>query len=151
MCIVYDTILFISPCCLFNLRIEVVMPPFTTLFSYSSLQLLCNQSPSFRPIFSYKFNNFFILFFGPRSWKKPRVTSDVWLNFCHECVSLFPIHLPLTSSGLTTFCHLCWHWTSARSGKWEAMKSHLSPCTSTKRFNFSSSSFDKMSKVCTLH
>ena len=67
--------------------------------------------------------------------------------------------LPLTNSGLTTFCHRCCICTSFLSWKWLAMKSHLSPCSSTSRRRRSSYKHGKMSdfrenmsisvKICT--
>lgn len=43
---------------------------------------------------------------------------------------------PFTSSGLTTLCHRCWHWTSFLSGKPAAITSHFSPCCSTSPLSF---------------
>lgn len=43
---------------------------------------------------------------------------------------------PFTSSGLTTLCQRCWHWTSFLSGKPAAITSHFSPCCSTSPLSF---------------
>ena len=53
---------------------------------------------------------------------------------------------PFISSGLRTFCHLCWHWISVRSVKKLATIFQFSvPQLSTTRLNFSS--WDKMPLV----
>ena len=65
--VVDDPVLLVSPGRLLDLRIEMIVPSLPTLLPDPPLQMLRYQSPSLRPVLSYKFYNFFILLFGPRS------------------------------------------------------------------------------------
>lgn len=61
------------------------------------------------------------------------------------------VHGPLTSSGFTTFAHLCWHCTSLRSGNWPAIMSHrkLVPCCSALLTScFNKASCKRKSDLC---
>ena len=62
-----DSVFLVSPGSFLNLRVEMVMPSLSTLLPNSPLQMLGNECPPLRPVFSNKFNHFFIFLFGPRS------------------------------------------------------------------------------------
>lgn len=58
------------------------------------------------------------------------------------------VHGPLTNSGFTTLAHLCWHWTSLRSGKRLAIMSHrrlVPSCSALLTSCFSKASCKKKS------
>ena len=62
-----DSVLLVGPGSFLDLWVEVIVPTFPTLLSNPPLQMFSNKCPPLRPVFTHKFNNFFIFLFGPRS------------------------------------------------------------------------------------
>ena len=66
--VVDDSVLLVGPGGLLDLRVEMVVPPLSTLLTNPSFQVFGNQSPSLRPVLPHEFNYFLVLLFGPRSF-----------------------------------------------------------------------------------
>jgi len=66
-------IFFLSPFPSFNFRIKMIMPPLSTLFSYSPRKKTWNHAPVFRSILFDKLNDFLVFLWCPRALYQIRV------------------------------------------------------------------------------
>jgi len=96
-----DLILLLGPFVFTDIRVEVVVPALSALFSDAAGQLLGDEAPVFGAVFIYESQHQFVLVFGLDE-------EDV-------------THGPLTREGLRTFCHRWRHCTSVLFSKKEAI------------------------------
>ncbi len=130
-----DAVLLLGPPLLVYIWVQVVEPPFPALLPYSTGQKLRDIAPVFRPVFLYLWNFIRLLLLVALSCRPPPASRALWSGLGSA---------PAGYRGLNTFCHLCRHWTSDRSLKYEAIFfQFLAPNYWTKFFNFSSSSFSQ--------
>lgn len=66
-------VLLRSPFILLNVRVQVIVPPFATLLSYSPWESLCNVAPILSTVFCNIFREFLILFLAPGSFNHRRI------------------------------------------------------------------------------
>ena len=64
------SILLFRPSFLGNIRVEVIVPPFTALLADTSWKIGCNQGPLLSPVLSDKLNDLAVFLGGPRSLDK---------------------------------------------------------------------------------
>ena len=115
-----DLIFVFVPTLFAYLRVEVVVPSLSALFSDSPRQLFGDVTPILRTVLLYQSQNQLIFFLG------------LTRSNCTQG--------PLTRFGLRTFCQRCKHCTSVLSSKNEAIFfQFLAPYSSTNCCNFSSS------------
>lgn len=75
VCIQQDILLGFSPGFLFDARIEMVVPAFTTLFSDSPWEMAGDRSPVFRSIFAHQLDNDFVFFLCPGAFHEMRIEN----------------------------------------------------------------------------
>lgn len=68
-----DPLLVLAPNYLLNLRIQMIVPSFSTLFSYSTRKWLSNQSPFLWSILVHKVKHKSVFLFSPRPFEEIRV------------------------------------------------------------------------------
>ena len=66
--IVDHPIFLVRPRRLLDVRVQVVVPPLSALLPNPPLQLLCNQSPTLRPVLPHQLYHLLVLLFGPRAF-----------------------------------------------------------------------------------
>ena len=71
----YNLIFLWSPFPSFDFWVQMVMPSFSALFSYSSWQITRDDAPIFRSILFDELNHLLIFFFRPRSFYKVRIQN----------------------------------------------------------------------------
>lgn len=60
----YSKVFFLSPPVFLYVRVQVVVPPFSALFSNSTRQVFGDKAPVFGSVLAYKPDDKFVLFFG---------------------------------------------------------------------------------------
>jgi len=72
--------------------VEIVVPPFTALFSDSAMEVVSDLRPIFGSILGHKLDDFLIFLFGPRSFDQRRVKHSFPSILALKFITIWHLH-----------------------------------------------------------